>query len=194
MIRALKTAAAALTLAAAPLMASAEGDFAEGSIAKSWNLLGEENALFTAKVVDVLCELTGDCAPDCGGGARQLGLLRESDGVLVLAMKNLQTSFNGAVADLAPYCGQVVDVDGLLIGDEDQTAVKFYQVQHIRPTGGEWAKANGFTRAWAERFPEATGKGPWFRRDPRVLAEIGKDGYLGLGPEIDAEFIEYYFE
>ena len=37
--------------------------------------------------------------------------------------------------------------------------------------------------------PAFTGDGPWFRRDPRILSAIAADGYLGLGPEADREFI-----
>ena len=37
-------------------------------------------------------------------------------------------------------------------------------------------------------------KGPWFRKDPRVKAEIAKDGYLGLGLETDKEFVKSYLE
>ncbi len=40
-------------LAASPALA--EGEFAAGSKAKSWNLQGQENALFEGKVVDALC-------------------------------------------------------------------------------------------------------------------------------------------
>ena len=58
-----------LIIAVALLVASpalAEGEFAAGSKAKSWNLQGQENALFEGKVVDALCALTGDCPTDCG--------------------------------------------------------------------------------------------------------------------------------
>ena len=73
--------------------ASAEGEFAEGSQVDGWkNLQGRENALFKAKVVDIVCELSGDCPADCGAGARQLGLLREADGRLLLAAKNAQAT------------------------------------------------------------------------------------------------------
>ena len=105
MIRALT---AALTLAAAPLAAQ---DFSAGSEAQSWNLYAEVPALFDATVVDIMCDLTGDCPADCGGGERQLGLKRSADGAMVLAMKNNQPAFTGAVVDLLPYCGQDVTVD-----------------------------------------------------------------------------------
>ena len=43
--------------------------------AEEWGLPGEEVVRFEAKVVDILCELTGDCPADCSDGTRQLGLL-----------------------------------------------------------------------------------------------------------------------
>ena len=104
----------ALTLAT-PLAAQ---DFSENSEASSWNLAFETPARFEAEVVDVLCHLTGDCPEDCGGGARQLGLLRSADGVLVFPNKNGQPLFTGAARELAPFCGQTVEVDGLMIEDD----------------------------------------------------------------------------
>lgn len=171
-------------------------DYSEGSNAKPWNLLGEEKATFSAKVVDTLCELTGDCPANCGDGRRQLGLLRADDGALIMPMKNRQAAFTGASNDLQPYCGKDVDVDGLLVGDEDYTPVKYYMVQFIRETGAEkWKKASKWTKDWNKANPDLKKvKGPWFRKDPRVKAEIAKDGYLGLGLETDAAFIEYYLE
>jgi hypothetical protein len=176
--------------------AAAEGAFSEGSQAEGFGsgLQGAEPALFKAKVVDVLCELTGECAEQCGAGLRPIGLVREADGVLVLTAKNDQTSFNGATHDLAPYCGQTVTVDGFLIGDPDVAPTKVYMVKLIRPEGAsEWTKAKGWTAAWNARNPEAKGKGPWFRRDPAVAAEIERRGWLGLGAEADKTFIEEFY-
>ncbi len=184
--------AAALALLAGPVFA--EGEFAEGSQAKSWGLLGEENALFEAKVVDVLCEVSGDCPENCGDGRRYLGLLRTADNALIYVNKNLQGVFTGGVEDLLPYCGQTVEVDGLLVGDAAFTPTKVFQVQTIRLPGGEWEKANRWTKVWDEEYPaEAAVKGRWYRKDPRVTAQLDQDGYLGLGAEADEAFIEYYF-
>lgn len=188
----------AAPLLTAPLLtgpAQAEPDFSEGSEARPWNLTGEVQARFKGRVVDMLCELTGDCPADCGAGARQLGIVRSVDGVLTPVLKNAQASFNGAVEDLLPYCGQMVEVDGNMIGDDEiNTTYRFFQVQRIRPEGDEaFARANRWTDAWAEKNPDAAGPGPWFRRDPRVNALIARDGYLGLGLEADAAFIEYLF-
>lgn len=187
------TCLAALVLAAP----AAAQDFAAGSEAKPWNLFGERPARFAAEVIDAVCALTGDCPPDCGAGLRQMALIRAADGVMVLALKNGETVFSGATFDLAPFCGQTVEVDGLLIGDPGITpaaaGAALYQVQRIRPEGGAWKAADGFTEAWRERFPEAAGGGPWFRRDPRIRERLEAEGYLGLGPEADAAFVEEAF-
>lgn len=174
----------ALTVAALPFHAYAD----EGaSQAKSWNLTGEEKALFTAKVVDILCEVSGTCADACGAGSYQLGLLTP-DGKLIPANKNGQGSFNGAVVDLLPHCGKTIQVDGLKVGEG--VPAKYFQVQLLKAEGGEWQKANLHTKDWKAKNPDAPGKGPWFRRDPRISAQIEKDGFLGLGDEADQTFIK----
>ncbi|HEU0221956.1 MAG TPA: hypothetical protein VFR34_07070, partial [Paracoccaceae bacterium] len=183
--------AGAMALVAWPAAAQ---DFSAGSEAAEWGLLGEEKARFEAQVVDILCELAGDCPAECGGGARQPGLLR-SDGMLVLPLKNLQPLFSGAATDLAPYCGKAVEVDGLLVGDPDQTQVKFYQIQKIREMASEeWQGTDRFTGAWAEANPDLAAKsGEWFRHDPRVKARIEAEGWFGLGLEKDAEILKEIF-
>lgn len=184
------TLATALMLAAGAAMA--DGDFSEGSQAKEWNVFGVEKARFEARVVDAVCALTGDCPEDCGAGLRQMALIRAADGVMVLANKNAQAAFTGAGVDLAPYCNQTVTVDGLLVGDPEITpglGAKLYQVQTVTTADGETHKANLWTRDWAAMNPDATGKGPWFRRDPRILSRIGESGYFGLGPEVDEAYI-----
>ena len=180
----------ALSILASPVMAQ---DFSEGSEAKSWNLYAEEPALFEARVVDVLCELTGDCPDDCGAGSRQMGLVRTVDDVMVLAMKNSQAAFTGASQELAPFCNQVIEVDGLLLEDEDVGAKNVYLVPRIKADGADWIKANRWTKVWADTYPEAKGKGPWFRRDPRINEITGREGYLGLGLEEDAKYAEENF-
>ena len=181
---------AALALIASPLAAQ---DFSEGSNAKSWNLYAEVPATFEATVVDLLCSLTGNCPTDCGGGTRQLGLLRSVDDVMVLPLKNNQPAFTGAASDLASYCGQKIQVDGLMIEDDDLNTRNIYMVQMIKTADGDWVKANQATKIWAKKYPEAKGKGPWFRRDPRINEIIDREGYLGLGLEVDEEFIEDNF-
>ena len=183
-------------LAASPAVAG--GEFAEGSKAKSWDLQGQENALFEGKVVDALCALTGDCPADCGAGERQMGIIRSSDGHFILANKNGQPAFTGATVDLAPYCGQIVEVDGLLVGDPEITPglgnAKLFQVQTIRVAGADKAvKTNLWTKDWKKRNPDVGGKGGWFKRDPNVAAEIEENGRLGLGAEADKLYIEDNF-
>ncbi|MEJ6394284.1 hypothetical protein V8J82_13520 [Gymnodinialimonas sp. 2305UL16-5] len=170
-----------LALLASPASAQ-EGPFSEGSEARSWNLAWEEPARFEATVVDMLCEVVGDCANECGAG-RQLGLLRAADGVLTYPNKNNQGIFTGAAVDVAPFCGMEVEVDGLMIEDEFVGATNVYLVQMIREVGAEeWVAANGWTDAWAEEFPEAAAQdGRWYRNDPRVLGLIESRGYLGTG-------------
>ena len=190
-----------LTLALAALIATpalAEGQFSEGSQAKSWNLIGEEKALFEGTVLDAVCVLTGDCVPDCGAGARQMGVLRGMDDVFVFATKNTQPAFTGATVDLAPYCGQTVEVDGLLVGDREVTPGlgdgRLLQVQTVRVIDSDTVtKTDGWTKLWAERNPDVGGKGPWFQRDPAVQAEIEAHGRLGLGAEADQKYIEENF-
>ena len=142
-------------------------------------------------VVDPLCELTGDCPDNCGDGRRQLALIRAVDDVMVLPLKNAQAAFTGAPAELLPFCGMEVEVDGVLLEDEDVGSRNLYMVQLIRAVGDEeWTKANRWTKDWAAKHPDAKGKGPWFRRDPRVQAELEREGWLGLGPEEEAAFVE----
>ena len=193
-MRPAKLIAAVMIAMAAPAHAA---DFSEGSEAKEWGLAGEEKARFTAKVVDVLCELGGDCAANCGDNRRQLGLLREADGALVYVLKNRQAAFTGAATDLYPFCGKEVEVDGVTVQNEDiPNAPKLYMVQLIREQGAEkWTKTSRWTKEWNKANPDLKKvKGPWFRKDPRVTEAIEADGYLGLGAEADAAFIEYYFE
>jgi hypothetical protein len=191
----------AAVLLAAPLgigSALADGEFSAGSKAKSWNLLGEENALFEGAVIDALCVLTGDCPTDCGGGTRQMGILRSVDGHFLLANKNGQPAFTGATVDLAPYCGLTVEVDGLLVGDVEVTPGlgegKLFQVQTVRIIDENTVhKTDLWTKDWARRNPDVWGKIPWFQRDPKVTAQIEAHGRLGLGAEADQKFIEENF-
>jgi hypothetical protein len=193
MIRTLIAGALAALMA---MPAAAEGEFSEGSQAVGWkNVQGREAAVFKGKVVDILCELTGDCADGCGMGKRQMGVIRESDGKLILAGKNNETSFAGATVDLAAYCGDTVTIDGLLVGNPELTDTKFLQVQLIQREGSDkWGKAKRFGRAWKKEFKEAAKKkGPWFRKHPAVQAELDANGYLGLGAEADKKFIEEFY-
>lgn len=146
--------------------------------ANKWNLKNEEIATFTGKVVDALCELAGNCPPDCGAGQRQLGILRD-DGMLILAAKG-NTFFAGATVELLPFCGQTVEVDGLMIRHPQMNV---YFVQQLRPEGqSDWINANQFEKDWAAAHPGLTP--PWFVNDPTVQKILAEDGILGV-PGLD---------
>jgi hypothetical protein len=177
-----------LSMIAAGLVCVASPVSAQESQAESWGLLGEQALRFEGKVTDLLCAITGNCPADCGAGKRQLGLLRD-DGSLVVVGKNVQAAFNGAVPDMLPFCGQRVEVDGLMVGEG---ATKLYQVQLVRPAGSDavFEKTTRWTDVWAASHPDLAATGdPWFRKDPRVLSRIKAEGYLGLGLEVDRKFI-----
>ncbi|SIS97167.1 hypothetical protein SAMN05421759_10851 [Roseivivax lentus] len=180
----------ALALAASLAAPAAAQDFSAGSEANEWGLWGEQKARFEAEVVDPICVLSGQCDDACAPG-RQSALLRSADDALIMPLKNNQPIFTGAAADLAPYCGQTVEVDGLMIENPENGATHVYQVQRIRALpDGEWTPTNRFTDEWAKANPEAAGDGPWFRRDPRIRAEIAAEGYLGLGVAEEEAFLK----
>jgi hypothetical protein len=177
-------------VAAAPLFLLAQLGMAGAqqpkSQAENWGLQNEQATVLAGKVVDVACELTKDCPAQCGAGRRQLGLLM-AGGRLVLIVKNGQPLFNGAVADLLPYCNKSVEVDGLMAGNE---TTRVFQLQLIREQGAaDWAKTERWTKEWQERNPSLADKWEeWFYHDPRVTKEIDARGHLGLGAAADREF------
>lgn len=186
-----KSLGVAISLFCAATMSVHAQDFSEGSQAKEFGLVEEVPATFSGKVVDIACELTGDCPDNCGDANRNLGIIREADDKLIMVLKNAQFAFNGPAYDLVKYCNKQVDVDGLLIGDIEEKGAQFYMLQFIRDKGAaDWTKANQWTAGWKARNPEAGGKGPWFRRDPRVLKQIKADGYFGLGHEVDQQYAD----
>ena len=177
MKRILLAALAALAPLAGPGLVS------PGWAGQEWGLIGEEVARFEATVVDVMCELTGDCPAACGDGARQLGLLTD-EGRLIIVHKNF-VPFAGAVAELAEFCGKRVTADGLFATNRGVTV---FALQFVRlAPDGKWRRANRFRAHWAEANGVAadskTAKS-WFRNDPRVEALIARDGVLGLGPGV----------
>ena len=157
--------------------------------AESWGLPGEETVRFEAKVVDLLCELTGDCPADCGAGTRQLGLLRD-DGTLVLPLKN-QVIFAGVAAELIGFCAQRVIADGLMVTNRGHTV---FALQFVKAApDGKWQRANRFLPIWAKRngvdAKSATAK-RWFENDRRVKDLLARDGKLGLGLEADRKYLD----
>ncbi len=157
--------------------------------AEKWGLPDEEVVRFEAKVVDIACELTGDCPANCGGGKRQLGLI-DAQGKLILPLKNA-TPFSGAVAELIDFCAKQIIADALF---STNTGYKVFVLQFVREaTKGKWRRANRFVPKWAEdNGLAADGKEArrWFAHDPRVKALIEEQGALGLGPEADREYFK----
>ncbi len=157
--------------------------------AESWGLPGEEIVRFEAKVVDLLCELTGDCPARCGAGKRQLGLLKD-DATLVLPLKN-QTFFSGAADELIDFCAKRVVADGLMVTNRGYT---IFALQFVKAVpDGKWRRADRFLPKWAKRNgldPTDKKVKRWFENDPQVKALIARDGKLGLGLEADRKFLE----
>lgn len=157
--------------------------------ASSWGLPNEEITRFDAKVVDVLCELNGDCPSDGGAGRRQLGLLTD-DGALVLPVKN-STAFSGTQVELLPFLGKRVTADGLFMTNH---GYRIFALQFVREApNGEWRGANRFLKAWAEEngvSVDSEEANQWFRHDPRVKALIESQGKLGLGLDADKAFLQ----
>ncbi len=55
----------------------------------------------------------------------------------------------------------------------------------------EFTKANRWTEVWAQANPDLPPSDePWFRRDPRVAAQIGATGWFGLGLEQDKAILD----
>lgn len=147
--------------------------------ADGWGLPEERERSLTGTVVDLVCELTGDCPAECGAGTRQLGI-KTDDGRLVFPIKG-NTFFAGAVRDLLPYCGRPVMVDGLFTSNHGNTV---YFLQYIRETESEdWRSAERFQADWAAArgvAPDGPEAQEWFRNDPTVQDVIGRHGKLGI--------------
>jgi len=160
-----------LTIAAAALAVLAASPAARA--ADLWGIEGEKAVVLKGKVVDLLCEIGGTCAPDCGAGRHQLGLV-DGNGRLYPAAKG-NTLFAGAVADLAPYCGQEVEVDGLVI---ESPRMHLLFVQKLKAPGdAEFRPAEAFGKAWEAAHGKAD---EWFRADPAVKEVIAADGVFGI--------------
>jgi hypothetical protein len=147
--------------------------------AEPWGIPGEQTVQFKARVVDLVCALTGDCPPDCGGGKRQFGLLTDS-GTLRAAVK-ASSNFAGPVRDLLPYCDRTVEVDGLLI---DNPAMTLVMVQNIKENpAAVFQPTLAFEREWARAHGAAE---EWYRADPtvqRIIEAGGVFGLAGTGPK-----------
>ncbi len=152
----------------------------------SWPVTNAQKNGFSGEVVDVLCELNGNCPDNCGEGTRQLAIKTESAGTVLVA-KNLN-NYSGASDELWPFCGEVIEINGLFT---EHQGVRFFQVQNVREPGGDWLKATRFAQAWAERSEKPVSlAGNWQDHDERVQEIIDRDGRLGLGPEADQEYFK----
>ncbi|NNE21122.1 MAG: hypothetical protein HKN11_00795 [Rhizobiales bacterium] len=143
--------------------------------AEEWGIEHEKKARVDAKVVDLLCEVTGECADNCGNGTRQFGLLFD-DGRLVPVVKNFDI-FAGAHEDLKAMCGKRITADGLMISNPK---MPLFALQFKREApDGKWSRANWFIKEWSKANPGKPGKA-WYKHDKRVLELIAKDGVYGI--------------
>ncbi len=143
--------------------------------AEEWGIDHEAIARVDAKVVDLLCEVTGDCIDQCGEGKRQLGLLFD-DGRLVPVVKNFDI-FAGATVDLISFCGKRITADGLMISNPK---MPMFALQFKREApDGKWSRANWFIKEWSKANPGKPGAA-WYKHDATVLDVIAKDGVYGI--------------
>ena len=148
--------------------------------AEPWGIPHEKPLVLKGRVVDALCHLKGRCAPDCGAGRRQLGVVT-ADGTYRLIAKG-NVDFAGAIPDLIGFCGREIEADGLLI---ENPAVTLFFVQGIRAadSAAPFVPAERFKAEWEARNGKAE---EWWRADPeanRILAEDGPLGIKGLAPK-----------
>ena len=152
----------------------------------NWPITAADEQLLSGEIVDVLCDLSGNCAEDCGAGSRQLAIKDEQAGTVLVA-KNL-TTYTGAVDELSQFCGDVVEINGLFT---THAGVRIFQVQNFREPGGSWKKAREYSQAWAARSGQPVSRArKWYFSDERVDAILEADGRLGLGPEADEEYFK----
>jgi hypothetical protein len=155
--------------------------------ADEWGLPEEKVTRFEAKVVDILCELTGACPKHCGDGKRQLGLL-DGAGKLIMPSKN-SVIFAGTAAELIDFCNETVIADGLLTTNRGYT---IFALQYVRKApDGEWRAANRFLPKWAKAHgvaPDSDKVEEWYLHDPAINAELKAHGKLGLGLAADKAY------
>lgn len=162
-----------IVVAALGVMSVASGVTTEARAADLWGIEGERAVVLKGRVVDLLCEVGGQCAPDCGGGRRQLGLV-DASGRLYPAAKG-NTLFAGAVADLAPYCGREVEVDGLVI---ESARMPLLFVQTLKAPGDTaFQPAEAFGKAFEAAYGKAE---EWYRAHPAVKEAIAENGVFGI--------------
>ena len=170
-----------LLLVSAALTACATPD---GEVQK-WGITGAEVGELSGEVVDVLCEVSGNCADQCGGGTRQLGIKTKQGTVLIAKDLNF---YSGGAEELWPFCNQQLVVNGQFT---ESLNTRFFQIQNVRKPNGPWMKTTRFLETWATtNGASLTAANDWYRDDKRVNAILEKDGRLGLGPEADSEYFK----
>ncbi|MBX2839166.1 MAG: hypothetical protein KTR35_20085 [Gammaproteobacteria bacterium] len=148
-----------------------------------WSISGVEVAEFSGEVVDILCEVSGNCVEQCGGGERQIGIKTDTETILVSKDLNLYT---GGAEQLWRFCGSNLVVNGQFTQSGN---VRFFQVQNIKEPDGEWQSATQFLETWAEKNGTTVSAAKrWYQQDERVTTILERDGRLGLGAEADDEY------
>lgn len=149
-----------------------------------WQISGVEVAAISGEVVDLLCEVSGNCADQCGAGKRQIGIKTDTGTVLVSKDLNL---YSGGAEQLWRYCGETLEVNGLFT---ETGNIRMFQVQNIRKPGEAWQSTSQFLTTWAEQNGTTVSEAKrWYLKDPRITEILERDGRLGLGPEADKEFL-----
>lgn len=152
---------------------------------QKWGISGAEVGELSGEVVDVLCEVSGNCADQCGAGTRQLGIKTEQGMVLIAKDLNLYT---GAAEELWPLCNQPLVVNGQFT---ESLNTRFFQIQNVRKPDGPWMRTTKFLETWAAANGESLAVAKdWYRHDKRVNTIIEKDGRLGLGQEADKAYFK----
>jgi hypothetical protein len=162
-----------------PLLAALTMATTTARAAEAWGIPHEKPVALKGRVVDALCHLKGRCAPDCGAGKRQLGMVL-ADGTFRLVAKG-NVDFAAAIPDLIGFCGREIEADGLLI---ENPAITLFFVQGVRTDPAQpYAPAERFKTEWEAKHGKAE---EWWRADPqanRLIAEDGPFGIKGLLPK-----------
>lgn len=144
-----------------------------------WAISGVKVAELSGEVVDILCEVSGNCVDQCGSGTRQLGI-KTTEGTVLIA-KDLNR-YTGGAEELWPFCSQQLVINGQFT---ESGKARFFQVQNVRTPNGPWMKTSRFLEVWAEKNGQPVASANrWYTEDPRVKTILEQDGLLGLGPEV----------
>jgi len=150
-----------------------------GRAAESFGVSNEVLLTVKGKVVDLTCELTHECVPNCGAGKRQLGLLT-SEGKLFVAAKS-STIFAGLAHDLIASCGQEIIADGLTTTNFGSTLLMIQRFKTAE--NADWIEANKFAADWARLHstdPAGKQTEEWYRNDWVVKRAVAQHGQTGV--------------